>query len=178
MSANKRGKAAPASAALAHPVCNTAARILRVPQFIHRAKASVVDKGIRSCFTLAWLIALLTGCSQSSETQWNLPGVGGSGHLKGRSSLPGQSKHLSKTLYAKAGQNIIVNYAVAHQSGNLSIAVYNTKLTIIADRLWSARLSASATNAVQVPIQKPGNHEIVISLSNFAGAYDISWQNE
>ncbi|MBI5393668.1 MAG: hypothetical protein HZA91_00045 [Verrucomicrobia bacterium] len=142
-------------------------------------KDSVLDKqGIRYGFILALLIAILTGCSQSSEGQWNVPGVGGSGYLKGRVSPPGQSKQQSKTLYAKAGQNIIVKYAVTHQAGNLSIAVYNTKLTLIADRLWSARLGASATNEVQVPIQKSGNHEILINLSGFAGTYDVSWKNQ
>lgn len=135
-------------------------------------------KALHSLALLAPVLLVLAGCSQSNEGHWNIPGIGGSGHLTGRVFSPGQNKQQSKTLYAKAGQNIVIKYAVTRQAGDLSISVYTTKLTIIANRLWSVRLNADGTNEVQVPIQKSGNHEVIVSLLGFAGSYDISWKNQ
>lgn len=88
----------------------------------------------------------------------------------------GETDHAQRRFFARAGQELVLEYEIEVRAGSIGLGLYRTPF--YTDPLWEASLSGSRAELVRVLIYKTGFYEVSMQRHDHAGSYLLGWQLE
>jgi hypothetical protein len=119
---------------------------------------------------------LLVGCNvgTSSGYGWSFWSSGGM-----RTSVAGTRTDTDqRTVRAKAGEKLVIQYDIEVNRGALSIDVRRNSLRSFGNSTWYRNYDSSSNGTIRIPLEDSGTYEITVTMRQFGGSYDITWETE
>jgi hypothetical protein len=93
--------------------------------------------------------------------------------LRGEAYGSGTADVTSRSLLARSGQELVLQYEVAVQGGYLRLSVDRGRF--FRDELWGATVREDRAEAVRLPIPKTGLYHLTVTQYRHAGSYRVGW---